>query len=291
MPGRWLDGARRSDWPTARSDCLGIRRVLRRHKLLAFIGLAAALEAGVFLAQLGREATPFALVLIPALAALMITGVIDGVAGIRRLVGRVGRWRVSARWYLAALGIPLAGYVTVAIAGVLLGEFRLELLTDSLTISALFIPLVVFLPGMLEEFGWRGFGAQTAIEQRHSPAWAVIVVGGAHMLVHLPLYLPGHLYDGSPLWPLPFMLLGYGVLQTWIYLRTGGSVLLAGLMHAALNAWVPLTWGLDPDWAWQARGVVFAVIALLVVMLSGWGWWRGALPAAASTQPAAVPTA
>jgi hypothetical protein len=52
-------------------------------------------------------------------------------------------------------------------------------------------------------------------------------------------------------------------------------VLLAGLMHTALNAWVPLTWGLDPAWEWQARGVVFAAMGLAVVGLSGWTWWRG----------------
>lgn len=247
----------------------------RRGRLVAFLVLVAALEAGVFLAQLGRDATPFALVLIPAVVALGITAATDGVAGVKRIIGRVGRWRVGVRWYVAALGVPLLGFVAVALASVVLGQFSLERLTDTLTVSALAIPLVVLLPGMLEEFGWRGFGVQTAIEQGHSPAWAAVVVGGAHMLVHVPLYLPGHLYDASPFWPLPLMLLGYGVLQTWIYLRTGGSVLLAGLMHAALNAWVPLTWGLDPDWAWQARGVIFAVVAVLVVLWSGLDWWRG----------------
>lgn len=265
--------------------------MLRRHRLLAFVVVVAALETAVFLAQLGRDTTPFALVLIPAFAAVFITTLTDGVSGLKRLIGRVGRWRVGARWYLAAVGVPLIGFVAVALAGIVLGEFSLERLTDTLTISALFLPLVVLLPGMLEEFGWRGFGVQAAVEQGHSPAWAVVVVGGAHMLVHVPLYLPGHLYDASPLWPLPFMLLGYGVLQTWIYLRTGGSVLLAGLMHAALNAWVPLTWGLDPDWAWQARGVVFAVVAVVVVLVSGWDWWRGEASFSVRQRVAAVPPA
>ena len=262
--------------------------MLRRHKLLAFFVLVTVLEAGVFLAQLGRDATPFAPELIPAVAALLVTGLTEGIAGLKRLGGRLGRWRVGTRWYLAALGVPLLGFVAVALAGVALGQFSLERLTDTLTVSALVLPLVVLLPGILEEFGWRGFGVQTAIEQGHSPAWAAVVVGGAHMLVHVPLYLPGHLYDASPFWPLPLMLLGYGVLQTWIYLRTGGSVLLAGLMHAALNAWVPLTWGLDPDWAWQARGVIFAVVAVLVVLWSGLDWWRGSLVIRVGRQAAAT---
>ncbi len=242
----------------------------------------------MFLAQLGRDVTPFALVLIPAFAAALLASVTDGIGGLKVLVGRLGRWRVGARWYLAALGIPAIGFALVALVGMVLGQFSLQRLTDALTISAVFLPLVVLLPGLLEEFGWRGYGVQSAVEQGHSPAWAAVVVGGAHMLAHAPLYLPGHLYDASPLWPLPFMLLGYGVLQTWIYLRSGGSVLLAGLMHAALNAWVPLTWGLDPDWAWQVRGVVFAAVAAAVVLFSSWEWWRGSTRVGRAGQPKAA---
>jgi membrane protease YdiL (CAAX protease family) len=243
-------------------------------KLAAFVVGVAVLEAGVFLARIGRDATPFALVLIPTAVAIAVAGAADGWDGVKRLVGRLGRWQVGWRWYAAAIGIPMLGYIGVALAAAMLGEFSMERLTDTLTISAILIPLVVLLPALLEELGWRGFAAQTAVDGGHSPAWAALVLGGAHMLVHVPLYLPGHLYDALPLWPLPLMLLGYGVLLTWIYLRTGGSVLLAGLMHAALNAWVPLTWALDPEWAWMARGVVFALLAVVVVLLSGVGWWR-----------------
>lgn len=249
---------------------------LRRHRLAVFVGVVALLEAAVFMARLGREATPFVLVLIPTVVALGLTAAADGVAGLRRLIGRVGRWRVGWRWYAAAVGIPFIAFAILAIGGAALGQFSSERLARNMTVSPAFlIPLVVVLPAILEEFGWRGLGVQTAVEDRHSPMWAAIVVGGAHMLIHVPLYLPGHLYDASPIWPLPFTFLGFGVLLTWIYLRTHGSVLLAGLMHTALNAWVPLTWGLHPEWEWQARGVVFAALGLAVVGLSGWSWWRG----------------
>jgi len=35
---------------------------IRRHRLALFIGLVAVVEAGAFVARLGKEATPFALV-------------------------------------------------------------------------------------------------------------------------------------------------------------------------------------------------------------------------------------
>jgi hypothetical protein len=248
---------------------------IRRHRLALFVGLVAVLEVAVFAARLGREATPFALVMIPTVVAIGLTAAADGMVGLGRLVGRVGRWRVGWRWYAAAVGIPFIAFAVLAIGGAASGQFSSERLARNATVSALLIPLVVVLPAMLEEFGWRGYGVQTAVEDGHSPMWAALMVGGAHMLIHLPLYLPGHLYDAAPIWPLPFMFFGFGVLLTWIYLRTNGSVLLAGLMHAALNAWVPLTWGIDPDWEWQARGIVFAGVGLAVIGLSGWSWWRG----------------
>jgi len=248
---------------------------LRQHRLAVFVGLVASLEVAVFAARLGRDATPFALVMIPTVVAVGLSAAADGLAGLRRLIGRVGRWRVGWRWYAAAVGIPFLAFGVIAALGAALGQFSSERLADNMTVSALIIPLVVVLPAMLEEVGWRGLGVQAAVDDGHSPVWAAIVVGGCHMLIHAPLYLPGHLYDAAPIWPLPFMFVGFGVLLTWVYLRTGGSVLLAGLMHAALNAWVPLTWGLNPDWEWQARGMVFAGVGLAVVALSGWSWWRG----------------
>ena len=86
--------------------------------------------------------------------------------------------------------------------------------------------------------------------------WGLIFV-----MLHVPLYLPGQLYTGLPVWPLALILLSSSVLLTWIYVRTA-SVLLAGLMHAAFNATVPLTWGLDPAWVWTARGIVLPLIAI-----------------------------
>lgn len=241
-------------------------------RLTTFAVLVLALEAATFLAGLGRDLTPFVLVLIPPVAALLVTAAGGGTAAVKSLFGRMARWRIGWYWYLAALGIPVIEKLVVDLAGVVAGVTTPDRLVGALTVSALIIPLVVLLPALLEEFGWRGFGVQTAVDGGRSPAWAAAVVGVVFVLLHVPLYLPGQLYDGLPWWPLPIILLAGSVLLTWIYLRTG-SALLAGLMHASLNATVPLTWGLDAAWVWQARAVVLGVIAVVVVIVSGRHWW------------------
>lgn len=241
-------------------------------RLLAFALLVLGLETATFLSRLDPELTPFVLVLIPPAAATVVLAVSGGRGEIRTLVGRLGRWRVDARWYVAAIGIPLVEKLGVDLVGLAVGASTPRRLTEALTTSALIVPLVVLDPALLEELGWRGFGVQTAVDGGHSPAWAAAVIGLMFVLAHVPLYLPGYLYDGLPLWPAPIWLLAGSVLLTWIYLRTG-SVLLAGLMHAAFNGTVPLTWGLDPAWVWQARAFVLSAIAVIVLMISGRHWW------------------
>lgn len=241
-------------------------------RLLSFAFLVLGLEAATFLARLDRDLTPFVVVLIPPVAALVVLGISGDKGEIRSLLGRLGRWRVDARWYVAAIGIPLAEKLGVDLVGLAVGATTPSRLTDALTASALLVPLVVLVPALLEELGWRGFGVQTAVDGGHSPAWAAAVIGLMFVLAHVPFYLPGQLYDGLPLWPAPIWLLAGSVLLTWIYLSTG-SVLLAGLMHAAFNGTVPLTWGLDPAWVWQARAGVLSVIAVVVVLVGGRQRW------------------
>ena len=128
-----------------------------------------------------------------------------------------------------------------------------------------------------------GFGVETAVEQGRSPAWAALVVGAVFLGLHIPLYLPGHLYAGLPYWPLPVILLTSSALLTWVYLRTR-SVLVTALMHAAFNATVPLTWGLDAEWVWQSRAVVLVAITAVVVGGVGLPWWLSPLNESASSK-------
>ena len=83
--------------------------------------------------------------------------------------------------------------------------------------------------------------------------------------IHLPLYLPGQLYDDLPLWPVFLTLMGYAVLLACMYDGSGRSSLLAGITHAGVNGFVPLTAGLDKVWVWEARGIVFALIGIAVL--------------------------
>jgi membrane protease YdiL (CAAX protease family) len=243
----------------------GWRDLVRAHRLVAFAVLVILFTLAVAAANLGRETAPYALVFIPAISALIVSAAADGLRGIGLLFRRITRWRVKPIWYAAALGIPLLMWLGIAAAGYIVGDPPEEIGSGLAQLPLVF--LVVLLPAFIEEFGWRGFAVPAA-----PSSWPLLltalVVGALFIVPHLALYLPGGLYDNLPLWPLPLILLSYGVLFTWAFVGSGGSALIAALMHAASNGLTPLSRGIDPVMEWQLHGIVVAIIAVAVVLMS-----------------------
>ncbi len=170
---------------------------------------------------------------------MIVIGVTEGRAAVKQFFKRFIQWRVGLPWYLVALFISLIIWLLAYTAVV-----GLPLLAGAATHGSLllttFLPLVAFgmlIPAIDEEPGWRGF-ALPRLQQRYGPLWASIILGTLHGLWHIPalftaLYGPLALVD-----LLPFILTAAlaTVLYTWVYNHTGGSILIAMLMHAASNA-------------------------------------------------------
>jgi membrane protease YdiL (CAAX protease family) len=82
--------------------------------------------------------------------------------------------------------------------------------------------------------------------------------------------LPGGVNEGAAVWPTVLSLFAYSVVLTWVFVGTGGSVLLSALVHTGLNGVVPIMWGVDQETSWALRAVIAALIALAVVALGGY---------------------
>jgi membrane protease YdiL (CAAX protease family) len=171
------------------------------------------------------------------LPALVITRVVDGPEGLRRLWAQVGRVRVPWRWYaLALVGVPVA---TVAVTVGLFGAP--DRLTPGSLAAALGAGLVLQLVVVLlsnnlwEEVGWTGF-VQARLAQRHGPARAAVLVGPLFALQHVSLVAGNPLLVGVAfVVVLALLAIPFRALQGWVHARTG-SLLLVGLVHAAGNA-------------------------------------------------------
>lgn len=173
---------------------------------------------------------PFAVLGIfgPLAAATWLTARDEGRAGVRRLYAGLLRARVSWIWYAVALFLPAAllagGLYLLGLAG---REGDVVLNRGG---AALVVGLVI---SVAEEVGWRGY-ALPRLQERLGPFVASGLLGVVWMLWHIPMFLA----LGVPLSLLLVMLLlfvGGSLTFTWIYNRTGGSLLLAVLAHFGLH--------------------------------------------------------
>jgi uncharacterized protein len=170
----------------------------------------------------------------PSIVATAITGVWGGRAGVRSLLAPVLQWDVRARWYAFALV-----YMAVIKLAATLGH---RLITGAwprfgdipwyLLLAAVFVSTPVQAG---EEIGWRAYAFPRLIA-RLGFARASILLGIVWAVWHLPLFfIPGvDLYHQS-FWLFLLAVTPLSVAMGWLFVQTGGSVLLTMLMHSAVN--------------------------------------------------------
>ena len=203
--------------------------MVRRFPLIAYFVLAYAFTWWVYpLLRFSPLIGLFGL-FGPALAAIVVTAVTDGRAGVSALLSRTVRRRVPIPWYLVAIGLPallalLAASLDVWFGSAILRVGRLTVL-DFL--------LVVLVVG--EELGWRGYALPKLLEKL-SPLVASVVLGVLWGLWHLPTFvIPGTPQYGHPFAAFVLLTTAYSILLTFLFLHTRGSVLLATLFHGSIN--------------------------------------------------------
>jgi len=244
-----------------------------------FFALSLGLAAVAYAASLPPALMPFVLASGPTIIAIAIAWR-EGRGAVRRLFRSLTIRPQQARWYMTLL-IPLVwAPATVAIA-VLLGQPTTGLF-DKVFPAILIVPLVVLLPAFIEELAWRGF-VMPRLMSVMSPLQAALLLGVPWTLVHLVLFLPGQQYDFLAIWPMVLSIFSYSVLLTWIYVGTGGSVLLTALVHALMNGVAPIMAGFDNDLSWAIRNILAAGIAIGLVAL---GAFRQPAPAEPPDSPA-----
>src|SRR5919109_683112 len=162
----------------------GIARLIRRHPLVTFFTLAYGLT------WLG--AIPY------VLGALNVAAATGGREGTKRLLLRLLRWRVGAKWYAMALLLPIGVTLGAAWANVLLGapDPTAGILAALPSALPVFAFLLVFpLSGAFgEELGWRGFALPRLLARR-SPLATSLLLGVLVAGWHAPLFVAGTYRD------------------------------------------------------------------------------------------------
>lgn len=229
----------------------------------------------------------------PALAAIGLTLSATGQDGVLRLVSPIGRWRVAVRWYLFALSY----FIVLKLGAALLqrvatgewpefGRWSLPVLLGGVLVSTW--------SQAGEEVGWRGY-LLPLLTNRMGLGAGGILVGLIWALWHLPLfYLEGSGSAGQSFPLYASHVTALSVAMTWLYWRTGRSLLLVMVMHAAVNNTTGIVvsavpgassvWTLSGSFAgWSTAGLSWLVAIGLLRAMRGGTLETG--PAAAGPQP------
>jgi uncharacterized protein len=223
----------------------------------------------------------------PLAAAVVVTGQESGRAGLRSLLGRILHWRVAPIWY----GVVLLGPVLLMLAGLALEVVVLGAQPPSLgtVIGALPILVIITVYGMIfvtlgEEVGWRGY-ALPALQARYGALVSSVILGVLWAVWHLPAFFnPDTHYSDLPFVLQLALQIPLAILFTWVFNSTGGSVLMAIVLHAVVNAstrlWNTLPeYSVEPPTAAEAAAqtvhinlmmtIMYWVAAVVVVLVYG----------------------
>jgi len=274
-----------------------MKSYIKQNPLLSFFVLAYAISWIFWIPIIFVNDPPDAIMFLVLLgiygasgAGFIMTGIIDGKPGVRKLLARIRNWRVGFQWYLVAFfAVPiviLAGVALYTLLGKSTGPFVPSLLPMLLLGS---IPFIIFGP-LGEEFGWRGF-ALPRLQERYSAFWSSIILGILHTFWHAPLFFIGGVSFGTiaenGLVTVP-LFLSWVTIGTFVYTllsnNTAASMLMAILLHWSVNASSDIVFGMFPALPENAQFQIMTltqipgwIVVILLIVVFG--------PARLSRQP------
>jgi membrane protease YdiL (CAAX protease family) len=170
----------------------------------------------------------------PGYTALALTARYEGRSAATTLLNRILKWDVGVRWYVFAIGyMPAIKLIVAVVVRVVTGEWpRFGREPLYIMLAALMISTWVQAG---EEVGWRGY-ALPRLSARFGLGPASIILGFIWAAWHLPLFFfpaSDTLGQSFPLYLLQVTAISVAI--AWLFWRTGGSLLLVMLFHAAVN--------------------------------------------------------
>ncbi len=267
-----------------------LQQWMRRHPLFSYFFLAYAISWIVFipyvLAERGVLNGNYNFFYIlhvfgPACAAVIVTSIVTGRAGLDELRQRIRQLRAPAQWYLfVLLGIPALVMLGIIVQPGAMSSFKG--FTTRLLVGYPFALVAAFLGvGLGEEPGWRGF-ALPRMQEQYGPLWGTLLLGTLWSFWHLPDFLTTSKGGGIGISWVALLVniaiftvavIFLSVIMTWLFNHTGGSVFIAILAHASVDApevagWEALFPAVSMMESHLAILIGFAIPALLIIILT-----------------------
>jgi hypothetical protein len=205
----------------------------------------------------------------PSIAGFAVVARFSGGAGLRHWLARCLNRRVGWRWFaLAFLAPPAVMLCALAIHAGLGGAIGAPAALDNIPMAIANFGLVLLIGGPLgEEFGWRGY-AMPALAARSNWRTASLFIGVFWGLWHLPLFfMAGTAQSQMPIAVFMLNILAGSVLFGWLFVRSGGSILPAIILHMSLNTWAGILVIVPTATTGQPYVIVTGLLVLIAVSL------------------------
>lgn len=247
-----------------------------RKSLVAFFALTFAVTWACFTAAglLVPAGARWPLLIIgafaPSAVAVRLTARHEGKAGVKALLSRLGEWRVGLQWYAFALLYMAAIKVAVAlIYRMAMGGWPTFGSGYGIGIVVTAIVAAIFGGPLGEEIGWRGYALPRLADQL-GKARASVLLGVIWACWHLPVFfIPGMDQSGQSIPVYVLQVTALSVAMAWLYWHTRGSLLLAVLMHTAINQTKDIVPSKVVAGAGSPWGLSHSPVAWLTVLLLG----------------------
>ena len=268
-------------------------RFIHKYPIVSFFILALILGTSIiFLVFQGIIPAELALssVLSVPISGIIITAILDGIAGVKKLLKRVLVWRVGiGYWIFAALFV-----VPVILIGSLFNPiFNGESVTIShlkLELSILPVFIIFFIvAGLGQELGWTGF-LLPRLQTRFSALFSSLIRATLVVIWHIPLliftriepyairefpYGEWILQKGFLITFLAMTILSFpwSILFTWLFNNSKGSLLLVAIFHGS-EIWLAYLisgMGINPknlDNLW-GYGIVMLLSVITIIIVTG----------------------
>jgi membrane protease YdiL (CAAX protease family) len=203
----------------------------------------------------------------PMLSALIVTGVSQGLPGLKELGRRIFKWS-CLKWWVVAFSPLLLGMLVIWILNRLTGSaIRLSdlgavnYLPPMRVRDALLLWIFTF--GLGEETGWRGF-ALPRLQKGRSALTATMILAVFWALWHVPQFF--YLFDPSMAVGWLIGLFSGAVVLTWLYNSSPDNVLPVAIWHGCFNFMTAST--ADVGILPAVLSAIVIVWAVLVIVLA-----------------------
>ncbi len=222
---------------------------IKKHPLAAYFVLALSITWLLVLPLVlaGQKLLPFNIsehwhvlgALGPIGAALIVTAVANGKAGLAEFRQRMTRWKVGPLWWGVSAFSPFALFLLAVLLLRLSGNPWPDFAKlagrpygTGLWIGGSLLSAIAY--GIGEEAGWRGF-ALPRLQYPRSALAATFILALIWALWHLPMFFYRFEFGIGPLIGFFLGLFAGAIWLTFLYNSTGGSILMVALWHTTWN--------------------------------------------------------